>query len=1130
LEGSLRVVVVVVLVAPPFVGVDWEPPPAALPPHPATANVAATAASSVSMAASDARFIGRPPVIVRGSEGPPAPPYQAFAAPIGPTNMSTGAPPSPGLTHSSPSPSPVEREQGSSSAWLLAVCCVAQFMVILDLSIVNVALPSIQSSLGFSSPELQWVVDAYAITFAGFLMLGGRAADHFGQRRMFVAALALFALASLAGGLAPDRGTLIGARAVQGLSGALMAACSLAIITSSFPPGPKLHRAIGIWAAMNGAGGAAGVLFGGIITQELSWRWILLINPPIAMAAALVAYAVVNERRRAQPKGHTLRDAGKREGSSFDLAGALTLTVGQMVLVYGVVEAGLAGWDKLAALGPIIAGLALLAVFGVIEARLASAPLIPFKELTKPLRTANNIVLLFSASLFPMWFVSSLYLQQVLGLSPLHTGLIFLPMTLTIMLVASRAGRLVSRFGVRPVLGGGLIMLTAGMLLLARVGASGSGVVYVMIPGLLAAAGIAMSIVPSTIAATQSAKEGQAGLASGLVNTSRQVGGGLGLALLVTLATQRTTHLIGAGVLVPQALTDGFRLAYLICAGLAAVAAVVTFTSLPGPATATGPASPPAPPRGGPSSAASATPPAHPAIGRPSAALTTPPVPAARRLAIAIGVVVAGFVAIDLAFAGSHGAAVGAYTTKGAYSFLSMPSLHPPKLRSNHPPAAKELAPGYILTASFYDLSEPPMVGQSGPLILDRRLQPVWFDPVPESVVASNLSLQTYKGKPALAWWQGVVTNTGQTESGEYVVVNQHYQEVARLKGADGWVLTLHEFAIRGDNVWVTANKNIPIDLSKYGGAYNGAMIDSAVQEYNLKTGKLLRTWDARDHIPLNDSYATLPTNGFPWDAYHVNAVEEIGNDTFMVSIRNTWAAYLVNIETGKIEWTLGGRHSSFKFAPGAAFQWQHDVALRPDSTVTMFDDHCCQITSGGTYVPPTGASRGLTLKLDQQTHTATLAAQYTRNSEFDADYMGNSQPLQNGNVFIGWGSEPYFSEFSRSGKLLFEGEFPRPDLSYRATLEQWVGLPLSPPVGAARQTDGKTTVYASWNGATQVASWRVLARHSTGRLTAVTTTAKSGFETAIPVPPGYDSFKVEALGANGRAIGASRPFSRAVR
>ncbi len=482
--------------------------------------------------------------------------------------MSAVAPAGPGVE--AVEPEPAGRGLGSRMTWLLVVCCVAQFMVILDLSIVNVALPSIQSSLGFTAPELQWIVDAYAITFAGFLMLGGRAADHFGQRRMFVLALLLFALASLAGGLAPDRVTLVAARAVQGLGGALMAACSLAIITSSFAPGPQLNRAIGTWAAMNGLGGAAGMLFGGIITQELTWRWVLLINPPIGIAAAIVAYAVVSERRRAP-------------GRSFDLAGALTLTIGQMVLVFGIVEAGLAGLGTFDALGPIVVGIALLVVFVVIEVRVASEPLIPFKELTKPLRIANNIVLLFSASLFPMWFVSSLYLQQVLYLSPLHTGLIFLPMTLVIMLVASRTGKLVSHFGVRAVLGGGLVMLTGGMLLLAKVGSSGSPIVYIMLPGLLTAAGIAMSIVPSTIAATQGAKEGQAGLASGLVNTSRQIGGGLGLAILVTLATSRSSHLIGDGHGVAQSLTDGFRLAYLIGGGLAAAAAIVTFVALPNP-------------------------------------------------------------------------------------------------------------------------------------------------------------------------------------------------------------------------------------------------------------------------------------------------------------------------------------------------------------------------------------------------------------------------------------------------------------------------------------------------------------------------------------------------------------------
>jgi EmrB/QacA subfamily drug resistance transporter len=988
-----------------------------------------------------------------------------------------------------------EARPGSRSGWLLGVCCVAQFMVILDLSIVNVALPHIQAGLEFTSPELQWVVDAYAISFAGFLMFGGRAADHFGQRRTFVAALMLFALASLAGGLASSRAMLVGARAVQGLGGALMAACSLAIITSSFPPGRQLNRAIGTWAAMNGAGGSAGVLFGGIITQGLTWRWILLINPPIAIAAAAVAYAVVSRHR-------------STDRSSFDLAGALTLTIGQIVLVYGVVEAGLAGWSSAAALGPILGGIGLLAVFVVIETRFASAPLIPFKALTKPLRDANNIVLLFSATLFPLWFVSSLYLQQVLDLSALETGLTFLPMTLVIMLVASRAGRLVGRFGVRAVLGGGLVMLTVGLLLLARIGSSGSAIVYVMIPGLLVAAGIAMSIVPSTIAATQGAKPGQAGLASGLVNTSRQVGGGLGLAVLITLATQHTTGEIGAGKGVPQALTDGFRLAYLIGAGLAAAAALLTFVSMP----------------------------------RVEASLR----PAVRLLGLAVALVVAGFLAVDLALAGSHGAPIGAYTLNGAYAFHSAPGLHPPKIRTTRPSLAARLAPGYIFTANFYSLNEPPMIGQSGPLILDDHLQPVWFDPLPEKMVAANLGLQSYEGKPTLAWWQGVVTKTGETESGEDVLANQHYQPIVRLKGTGGWVLTLHELAVQGEDAWVTANRNFAMDLSSYGGAYNGAMIDSAVQEYNLRTGRLLYNWDALRHIDLRDSHATLPTNGFPWDAYHVNSVELLGKDRFLVSMRNTWAAYLVNIKTGRIEWTLGGRHSSFRVGRGAGFQWQHDVMLQPGATpggttVTMFDDHCCQLTGGGENVKATGPSRGLVLKLDLRARTAALAAQYVRASNFAADYMGDTQPLAGGNVFVGWGSEPYFSEYSRSGQLLLDAELPWPDLTYRATLQGWVGLPLYPPAGAARTTNDSTTVYASWNGATRVASWRVLARpsatvsssspsrpaHPTAAHPIVVGSAvRSGFETAIPVPAGYASFEVQALDAGGHTIGTSTQFT----
>jgi EmrB/QacA subfamily drug resistance transporter len=965
----------------------------------------------------------------------------------------------------------------SRQRWLLAVCCVAQFMVILDLSIVNVALPHIQSALGFTSPELQWIVDAYAITFAGFLMLGGRVADRFGQRRVFVTALALFALASLIGGLSQDRDMLIGARALQGFGGAFMAASSLAIVTASFAPGPQLHRAIGTWASMNGLGGAAGVLLGGVITEFLSWRWVLLINPPIGLAAAVVAYTVVRDRR-------------KETHGSFDIAGAITLTVGQIVLVYGIVEAGLRGWDTAIALGPMIAGIALLAVFVAIEMRFASAPLIPFKELTKPLRIANNIVLLFSASLFPMWFISSLYLQQVLGLSPLHTGLLFLPMTLMIMFSASHAGRLVGRFGVRPVLGGGLLMLAAGQVLLARIAPSGSGIVYVMIPGLLATAGIGMSIVPSTIAATQGAKEGQAGLASGLVNTSRQVGGGLGLAIFVTLATQRSTHLIGAGHGVPASLASGFRLAFLIGAGCVAVAALMTFALVERPAAEH----------------------KHAASGI--------------RVLAGVAAVLAVFVAVDLAFAGNHGAPVGAYITNGTYSYVTEPTLHPPKIKIEEKTDTAKLAPGYILTTNFYNISFPPIVGQSGPMILDDKMQPVWFDPVPEKVVAGNLSLQSYEGKPALAWWQGNITNTGATESGEDVVVNQHYQTVARIKGADGWKLTLHEIIVSGQDIWVTANKDLPHNLSSYGGAYNGALIDSAVQEYDLKTGKLLYTWDALKHIPLGDSEASLPTNGFPWDAYHINALQLVNSETFLVSMRDTWAAYLVNIKTGKIQWTLGGHKSSFKFGPGAAFQWQHDIRLQPNGTVTMFDDHCCQLTGGGTYVKASAPSRALELKLDQATHTATKIVDYGVGYGLEADYMGDLQPLPDGNVMVGWGSAPYITELTSSDEPVLEGKLPSHNLTYRATLDPWVGLPLYRPLGAARENAGKTTVYASWNGATQLASWRVLAGESSTAMSPVASAARSGFETAIPLPRSYKSFEVQALNAGGRPIGTSKPFT----
>ncbi len=1007
-------------------------------------------------------------------------------------------------------------EPGMRLGWLLTVCCVAQFMVILDLSIVNVALPSIQSALGFSPVNLQWVVDAYAIMFAGFLMLGGRASDRFGPRRMLAAALVLFAVASLAGGAATSQSMLIIARSVQGLSGALMAASSLAAITMSFPTGPARHRAIALWGAMNGAGGASGALFGGIITQEFGWRWILLINPPIGVAAAGIAWAVIAE-------------GAKKEGAarSFDLPGAISLTLGQMVLVYGIVEAGKYGWGSPFFYVPLIIAVALLALFIVIEARWAKAPLIPFKAITKQLSDANLIVFLFSAAVFPMWFVSSLYLQEVLGLSPLNAGLAFFPMALAIMLTARQAGRLVGLFGLRATLTSGLVMMASGLLLLARIGPTGSSLGYVVLPGILATMGIGLSVVASTIAATHSVQPAQAGLASGLVNTSRQAGGGLGIALLITFATSYTTHLIGHNTPVPAALTSGFRLAYLIAAGLAALAALLTFTLMRhAPAPAHQPAHAPAA-----QDAAPAEAPQPPGPSRPRLASALAAVPMRWRLPALVLGVLAVFAALDFTVA-APGPPIGYYVTKDAYTFQTAPGLHPPIVRpASH--TTGNPAPGYILTGAFYDLAYPPMRGQSGPLILDNKLQPVWFRPVPENIVASNLAEQTYHGKPVLSWWQGVVTNTGQTSSGQYIVVNQHYKTVATLRGKDGWAVTLHSMVIDGNDAWVTANKNIPVNLSKWGGVYNGTIVDSALQKYNLTTGKLLSSWDVYKHIPLSDSHSLPPGNGFPWDAYHINSIDLIGSNTALVSLRDTWGVYKINTVTGKIEWTLGGNHSDFTFGPNVEFKYQHDATMLPDGDITMFDDHCCFLESGGTYLAPTGPSRAEVLRLDLANRTASLVSQYRHHDEdgrqgTDASYMGSAELLPNGNMFVGYGNLPFFSEYTKSGQMVMDAILPGSDLSYRAIKigqDAWVGLPVTSPNAVARRSGDATTVYASWNGATRVASWRVLAGSGSGQLSVVTTAANSGFETAVRLSHGYAAYQVQALDASGKVIGTSKVF-----
>jgi hypothetical protein len=487
---------------------------------------------------------------------------------------------------------------------------------------------------------------------------------------------------------------------------------------------------------------------------------------------------------------------------------------------------------------------------------------------------------------------------------------------------------------------------------------------------------------------------------------------------------------------------------------------------------------------------------------------------------------------------------LGAYTTKGTYSFVSTPNLHPPKIRETLHTQASKLGSGLFLMGNFRDLTQSaPMIGQSGPLILDNKLQPVWFQPSDakhSSLLAADLTVQTYNGKPALAWWDGTISPTGATISGTVHVVDQHYRKIADLSGdtKDGWVISPHESVISGHNVFVTAYKNLPKDLSSFGGLPNGVLTDSAVQEYDLRTGKLLFTWSAFNpggtpHIPLSQSQAhpapvLVQGHVIPWDAYHINSIQLFGTHSFLVSMRNTWGAYLVDMSTGNVIWTLSGKGpaggGTFTLPANAGFEWQHMVRLLPHNRVSLFDDACCP-NVGGVFKNPSGPSRGLVLQLDTAHNTASLVAGYPRAQNFDAAFLGSMELLSNGNALVGWGSQPFFSVYSKSGKLLMDAALPAPNLSYRVLLQNWVGTPSYPPAGAVKKNHGRSTVYASWNGATQVASWRVLAGKDGSHLSLVATRSRTGFETSVSFPHTYTAYKVVALDGKGKVLGRSHVF-----
>jgi EmrB/QacA subfamily drug resistance transporter len=443
--------------------------------------------------------------------------------------------------------------------WTLILCCLAQFMVVLDVAVVNVALPSIQRDLRFSDVNLQWIVSAYTLTFAGFLLLGGRAADLLGHKRVFIGGLALFGVASLTGGLSGSQGALIASRGLQGLGGAVVAPVTLSILTTTFTEGSERNRALAAWGAMGAAGGAAGGLIGGILTDLLGWQWILFINVPIAIGACLAAQRFISE---------LVAERGQRH---YDIAGAVTVTAGLVLLTFAIVRTDVNGWGSATTLGTMAGGLGLLGVFLFIEARISQRPLMPLNIFSaRSVSGANIVVFFMGSSAFAMWFFVSRYLQNVLGYTPIEAGLSFLPMTASIATASTIAGRLLSPLGPGRILTFGMSLLALGMFLFSFVSADGSFLGDVLVPGVVTATGLGFSFVPVTVAATAGVTPDRAGLASGLVNTSRQFGGSVGLAVLATIAAT-STH--GTSLV---ALTHGFHVAFLVGAAFALTGALVS--------------------------------------------------------------------------------------------------------------------------------------------------------------------------------------------------------------------------------------------------------------------------------------------------------------------------------------------------------------------------------------------------------------------------------------------------------------------------------------------------------------------------------------------------------------------------
>lgn len=460
---------------------------------------------------------------------------------------------------------------GVNKTAALILVCLAQLMVVIDVSIVNVALPSMQTALHFSTQNLQWVVNAYTLVFAGFLLLGGRAADLLGRRALLIGGLLLFTAGSLACGLAQSSGVLIGARAMQGLGGAIISPAALSILTVTFPEGQERNRALGVWGAVAGGGIALGVILGGILSQGPGWRWVFFVNLPIGLLAAAVAPRLLAESR------------DEDRSRSYDVLGALTVTAGLVLLVYAMVNTNQYGWGSFQTIGGLVGAAVLLLAFVTIETSFATQPLMPLRIFrSRTLSGANVVALLVGLTLFSVFFFLTLYMQQVLRFSPIQAGFAYVPFTVGIIVSSALGAVLVGRFGVKWLLMAGLLVMSAGLFLLTRLPDHGSYATNILPAFIVTALGAGMVFLPMTNAAVSGADADDAGLASALLNTSQQVGGAVGLALLSTIATSFTTSVLAsnphAGL--PHALVAGFTRGFGVAAVFALAAAIVAMLTI----------------------------------------------------------------------------------------------------------------------------------------------------------------------------------------------------------------------------------------------------------------------------------------------------------------------------------------------------------------------------------------------------------------------------------------------------------------------------------------------------------------------------------------------------------------------